>query len=208
MKNLWKALIVSWSLILWWYWLKASAENRDENYDCRDKMELICGLSKHEIVSDFTENEEISRFYKDLRDSKDGKWLIEFYGSKQYISQYKDKMNKLGSQENVWEVVVKDKIQKILKSLEKDVKKNPGDFWFWDSKGKFLLDSAKVNERVLSKVNYEFSGYVNLKKVEKNGVWIVPPIIYSIMTLIMSLIFWGLSFLTDFYMWKKNKKRK
>ena len=133
---------------------------------------MICESSKYEIVSDLTKYEEISKLYKDLKDSEEGRQLIEFYGSKQYIAQHKDKMDKLGNQESVWEVVVKDKIQKILNSLEKDIKKNPDDFWYWDSNGKFLLDSSKVNEVVSSKMNDEFWDYMKLKRVKENGGWI------------------------------------
>ena len=117
--------------------------------------------------------------------SEKGRQLIEFYGSKQYIGQYRDKMDKLGSQKSVWEVIVKDKIQKILKSLEEDIKKNPEDFWYWDSNDRYLLDSSKVNELVLSKVNDEFWDYMKLKKAEENGEWITFSITYAISTLVM-----------------------
>lgn len=160
LKNVWRAVLISWIMASSWYWLDAVAQSNDTiNRD----MEVVVMDTSSKLFDYAAISSEIDRKYNEMINSEQWKEMIQFYWSKSILEQsIRDKLDEMEDHNyaRMWESVIRWKINKISEEIISDIKNNPDAYWYFTSDWDFVIDQEKFNTIVWEIIEKEFKDYI------------------------------------------------
>lgn len=166
--NLFKTLVVSWWLMLWWQWLNASVQTQ--------RAEMV-DTTKNELVTDFNLQQEqnLDSLYNITKEIQKLLWsdIYEYYWYEQSIEklekleqEYKEEVKKLKLNKTIFRYSEREFDQK-MENIKEKIISNPDNFGKFNSKWNFIINEWSYKKLL----EEEFPEFYNFYKSDTEDVY-------------------------------------